>query len=568
MIERIYMSAPLGIIRKKDNLMTCPSAETGSAPFITLGDMHGNALKLFYILIQKGVLQVDKAQYAQFYTIYNKPVEKLTPQDINDFKQLVDIIPVKPGPFIRILGDELADRGSNDFYTLYLLKHLHANGVAFDINQSNHSLEFTLANERATQAEKTKAGVVKTINYNEVYKDSLGGDQSASMANMGILLAKKLISAEELNSLVRVHQQHQTIVSYSLDKNNSISLYSHAPMGFAMIKHLAKKFEVRYKDDTAQELAYTIENINKKYVHVLREGLLHQYITQKTINAVAAYDYKPYYKKSLLTNKGITAEHYPLEFIVWGRDYKSIDRHSTHKGAYQVTYVHGHDLADPDIKQAHIICLDNFFGKGDYGQCGAFRDAYGPLLVDNPILHQDNRLLKEDDLIFIAAKHAQEQNTKWDALKNGDYGNKVQQIWGLNDNEINMLYTQVCKEISAYQPIVSSSNKLKIMNQLQIEREEIDGTTDIMGKKLFMAQVYVAFASNRGVFKEHTRNYGSFERIVDCFRKVLKTLGISTNTGEKVTSKIDGYYNSTLFYKDKLEEDRQSPEVELPQHRK
>ena len=128
------------------------AADLGKAPqplenlnaytHVSLGDIHGNALKLMYILIEEGVLKVTSEQYATLHRIYMIPVIKLTKEDIKDFENIVSILPINPQKAITIIGDELADRGNNDYFTLLILKKLHKAGLNIDIMLSNHSVEY------------------------------------------------------------------------------------------------------------------------------------------------------------------------------------------------------------------------------------------------------------------------------------------------------------------------------------------------------------------------------------------------------------------------------------------
>lgn len=373
-----------------DNLDVYPGIDRADSPFVTIGDLHGNALKLFYFLIQKGILNVNAEQYDAFKAIYNTPPHKLTPQQIEQFKTLVDSIDVQGGtlPHIRILGDELADRGMNDFYTLYLLNHLDKKKVKFDINQSNHTIELSLAHE-----------------LKQAYTDTMGGDQCRSMANMGILLSRGLIEQQEIDKLADIHKDHQTIISYSLGSDNKISIYSHAPIGYDMIKNLANKFDVEFKDNNAKQLAYTIEKINQKYLDLLKSGKLHTVINQNVLNLISAYDSRNH---EYLVNRDITPEKYPLEFITWGRDYSKLNRTLTPEGTnLEVSYVHGHDSYDP-LDQDNLFCLDSLFGKSGFNCCGRFRDQDGVFAVENPILLQENRLLTLEELYQLAKENNEE----------------------------------------------------------------------------------------------------------------------------------------------------------------
>jgi hypothetical protein len=49
---------------------------------LTFGDMHGNAIKLIYLLVQNGVMELDKKDYARLKQIYDAPYRLLAPEDL------------------------------------------------------------------------------------------------------------------------------------------------------------------------------------------------------------------------------------------------------------------------------------------------------------------------------------------------------------------------------------------------------------------------------------------------------------------------------------------------------
>lgn len=88
---------------------------------LTLGDLHGNALKLLNTLIKHHVMDLDEKSYTDFADVYIKKTEDLMPDDMKKFNSILEKITFNPRAkdfFIRLIGDELADRGSNDYFTL------------------------------------------------------------------------------------------------------------------------------------------------------------------------------------------------------------------------------------------------------------------------------------------------------------------------------------------------------------------------------------------------------------------------------------------------------------------
>lgn len=154
---------------------------------VTLGDLHGNAVKLLHFLMRYGVViwkasVADKAAaYQSFVDIYDRAAELLkfrnlminlqgdiqnsstknevyrsefdrlkvlsAPKEwmllIRRFDVLMSQLAVQDAMTqVRLLGDELADRGSNDYFTLRLLGFLQEAHVQVSILSSNHGAQF------------------------------------------------------------------------------------------------------------------------------------------------------------------------------------------------------------------------------------------------------------------------------------------------------------------------------------------------------------------------------------------------------------------------------------------
>ena len=153
----------------------------------TLGDAHGNTIKLIHFLIRDGVLQLWKGyqDYQDLLTIYNKDVEKLTKADLKNFNSIIKNATVSNLGMVRLLGDELVDRGQNDYFTLKVLEKLGKSGVKTEIQCSNHGFEFLAAYARQC--------------YNpEKNNTALFRGQNTSLTNLGELLVKGLVKESHI----------------------------------------------------------------------------------------------------------------------------------------------------------------------------------------------------------------------------------------------------------------------------------------------------------------------------------------------------------------------------------
>lgn len=219
-----------------------PEAATGGKCF-TVGDMHGNALKLLNTMILTGaatlptgappanivkLLGLKKSlepntYYQLFVEIYDKPIGFWNKDNIAVLQHFLGALEINKNAHLRLIGDELADRGKCDYFTLKLLEKLKKGGAEVEILLSNHGAEF-----------------IKMHEAGKDYEDSLGDGQAASAANLQVLIDAKAINQSEVNGLYdNVYKGMLKIIAYDLDDGGNIanifSIYTHARMGEAEI---------------------------------------------------------------------------------------------------------------------------------------------------------------------------------------------------------------------------------------------------------------------------------------------------------------------------------------------
>lgn len=123
-------------------LMKCAPKPEMPCTYV-IGDLHGNALKLFAFLIWTGavffptgnkdqiIYDITAAYYAKNHLSFHRAINLL---QFNP--EIVDLIK------LIFLGDTLCDRGMSDYMTLLLFELIHAKGMQFTIILSNHDLAF------------------------------------------------------------------------------------------------------------------------------------------------------------------------------------------------------------------------------------------------------------------------------------------------------------------------------------------------------------------------------------------------------------------------------------------
>jgi len=327
---------------------------------ITIGDLHGNAMKLMFMLIKHGIAtNISKEDYNRLVEIYKTPTKDLTKELLGKFNEVLAKIEFSSDSTIRLIGDELADRGNNDYFTLKIFEKLNEHKVPVEIIVSNHSIEFIEAYEK----------------QGDFHAPMLSqGGHAPSMEKLQTLVETGIVTREEILEIAKkAYKPTLRAISYSLSEDNKeISIFSHAGIGLNTIKSLAQKLDVDYKDTTAVDLAETIDNINEQF---------QKHVQNNTVNTLYTREkmYAGYFGYSDLSDA-------PFEFIMWNRLYHHIDRPVVHSG-YNVNFVHGHDSSDPT--KDNIYNLDNSLGKMEYMNKGTYTVLYSHkgevALVKKPI---------------------------------------------------------------------------------------------------------------------------------------------------------------------------------------
>ncbi|HFD2276213.1 TPA: DUF5617 domain-containing protein, partial [Legionella pneumophila] len=272
-----------------------------------------------------------------------------------------------------------------DYFILKLLKALHDQGADFEILLSNHGIEFVEACELFKE------------NGNKLVAKRLGNiEHGNSFHALQEAIAAGAISNEEvLNIYHQVYKKHLKIISYSLDPDaNEIKVFSHAGIGLSHIRGLARKFKVPYSEESAVDLAKTIDAINKKFAEKASAGEIHTLYTHDMM-------YRGYAGEYLNSTDEVVAA------TVWGREYGDLIRTSK---KFKVTFIHGHDSYDPE-KVEHVT-LNN--------QLGQFQNNVGDLY-----LYATNGLRAVPTQYLNPDKKIQNQREKNRPAKSNDYVVKI-----------------------------------------------------------------------------------------------------------------------------------------------
>ncbi|CAM2886692.1 Dot/Icm secretion system substrate [Legionella steigerwaltii] len=407
------------LINKNVNIYKYPHELENNLGSITLGDLHGNPIKLIHFLFRYQIIQFNnevknvEEAYQQFVTLYEQygeilqeylenrlllqftqikidnakerianldkqlltaetltvqtlsqlreqtriklktaeeeqkiltqkltaPKEKLS-HCVSQFNHFMSKLEVRDNQtLIRLIGDEIADRGNCDYFMFRILHMLRRNHCPLNILASNHGSEFIYA------FEQFMAG------HSFAPPGYIGDVQIPSFWGLKLLLEHDIIRHEELTQLVNEsYKPALKILDYTLSEQG-ITLFSHAPIRFDAIQLMAARLGVNYDDSTASALAATIDQINHQFQFYVENNTIHS-----LFHSDAIHD-----RTNMSEQERAT---WPLVYLFWNRwdatKETETARPATHNG-YKINYVHGHDGFQSLLP--HIYNLDTACGK-------------------------------------------------------------------------------------------------------------------------------------------------------------------------------------------------------------
>lgn len=336
------------LIKEMVNIHNYPEATpVAERSLITIGDLHGNALKFLYFLVKQGVVNCTKEQYELFKTIYRKNIDAITQEDIASIKNLCTQFTVNNKHKICLLGDELADRGQNDYFTLLLLDMLHKKSVDVEIMLSNHGYTFIQALEGGEKFDSQNA-----------CGDRIFG---RSMHQMQDLITAGMITMEEVKQIAKTaYLPKLKLITYTLNSHEEITICHHAAIDPEVILELTKTMGVTFGLNTLNKLSDTIAAINKAFQkNWVETNSIHKLEVDLCSQTIRKTD--------------------PITFLLWNRDYATLDYRRL---PYKLNYVHGHDSNGPLVEG--VYCLDSSLGSAylfTEGQCGEYKVLVSTLNV-------------------------------------------------------------------------------------------------------------------------------------------------------------------------------------------
>lgn len=346
----------------------------GGQKQLTLGDQHGNFLKLLYSVLEKGVVSgITDNDYRSLVTLEHNHLEALVrlqdpnlqelakrqiQQQIAAFDKIIDKLVVNAdsqGMLLRLIGDVLADRGSNDYFTLSLIAKLKEKGLKFEVVLSNHDDAYLRPDV-----------ILGTAEVN----------QAISRDNMLLLEQHGLLDQDKVKAIKQTYNASIKLFSYNIEVDSqgvtSLNIFNHAIAGPLCLQNMIQKYPeifqgITYRVDSIENLCKTIDAVNEKF---------QQFLSQP--EGIARYTAIQQAEENASQVK-LNATSTPFWHLIWNRRLQKGDTWQPIEGVV-IRTGHGH-VGEKDIYQADSgFCLD--------GDAGKFKDDIwdGDRSLKNPML--------------------------------------------------------------------------------------------------------------------------------------------------------------------------------------
>lgn len=353
---------------------------------LTIGDLHGNALKFINALLTHGIIkfkdnaaQIDNYKIlAQIYTRLGTLVEQIiNDQDNEDLKNEITLLHrsfqnifaelecIDNKKLIRLLGDVFADRGSSSALMLMIYELAFKSNLEITTIMSDHDLEFISA--------------YYNLKQNNIFENPypvIDNTHKVSIFGISTLLETNQISKEALIDIVEeCYIPTLKLIDYTLTQDGGIRIFTHAPVKFNIIRYMAEKLKISYNDETPFHLADVITKINAEFQERLKEGRIGELFpellengkllfpsalndTQNTENQPVLQRLFPKLYQDRLIKK------FPFWYLIWNRftpDLDNIEQRPNEYKGYVIYYAHGHDPYQSKFR--FVTNLDSMGGK-------------------------------------------------------------------------------------------------------------------------------------------------------------------------------------------------------------
>ncbi len=323
---------------------------------IIIGDLHANTIKLIHFLIEQGVLIVSEQQFAGLVQAYKDLLDATADKSaaLLRFETILSVCRIKnPCCAVRLMGDEVGDRGAHDKLNFKLFNLLKDANVRLHIMASNHGVNAYIAYEKRQK-----------------FTDVIGGGASRSLQALGDYVGEDNSKRREVDQLIQpVLTTMMQCIDYRLSPDGKfITVFTHAPIDLDIVREMAISLGITYDDSSIIALAMTIEFIK----HVTS-----QLITKKKFHTLFP-PLTDLLNENFFTKQGMGRD-YPFWYAIWNRNETELERGTEAKAltsqwnqaedcdddealSCRLQFVYGHH-PDCDEDNVYAITIDNDLGK-------------------------------------------------------------------------------------------------------------------------------------------------------------------------------------------------------------
>lgn len=228
---------------------------------ITIGDLHGNTMKLLWLLTYFSIIRFPEpvSNFQRLWEIYETPVEKLSLEMIKEYESIIQssiIVDERPNKIIFI-GDILADRGLNDYFTFIVFQRIYQH-IDYSILLSNHDIV------HLCEAEGN--------DYLAQYPKETHENYFISFLNFKKLISKfPELESSAIEMRNTSFKPFVKLFDFGFPNPTTMLLFSHTP--FIFNKYF---FQLDLFNNTfLNELVFELEQINAKVSEHIKKNKLH-----------------------------------------------------------------------------------------------------------------------------------------------------------------------------------------------------------------------------------------------------------------------------------------------------
>lgn len=243
---------------------------------VTIGDLHGNPLGFLHYLVKCGIFKFESTLSDVYQKILrivarsSEDIPEFSRKDLLEFESLLPrLFPVqKKDVFVRLLGDILADRISNDILMLYVLKYLDRIGVSCEILFSNHD-------SYAVSYFCFEIDLAQDPIY-DITKESLQHPAYGSLSRLMRLFNSNVLSRDEFSKLFsEVYLPKLKLLSYYKKADGSGCVFSHAILLNRVLIQFCQVYrqemsEIEASVSGRESLEELIQKINSTFTYMLK----------------------------------------------------------------------------------------------------------------------------------------------------------------------------------------------------------------------------------------------------------------------------------------------------------